>query len=173
MPRRPKRLPEKLYGSTLSWEGWTFQLLSSLAGLRYIDLRGTSFDSLEQRLKVRIHPDDEPNEAGLTELREYLRGARRSFTVSLDLRGTPFQLDVWRAVADIPFGETTSYGAIASSIARPKATRAVGRAVGANPIPLIIPCHRVIGSSGDLTGFGGGLPLKERLLALEHGSLSL
>ena len=173
MPRRPKRLPEKLYGSTLSWEGWTFQLLSSMRGVRYVDLRGASFEALEEQLKVRIHPDDEPNEPALAELREYLRGARRQFTVPLDLRGTPFQLDVWRAVDAVPFGKTTTYGSIATSIARPNATRAVGRAVGANPVPLIIPCHRVIGSSGELTGFGGGLPLKERLLALEHGSLSL
>ena len=76
-------------------------------------------------------------------------------------------------VAKIAYGETTTYGALAAGIGRPKATRAVGQAVGANPVPIVIPCHRVIGTSGSLTGFGGGLPLKERLLALERGSLSL
>ena len=173
MPRRPKPLPEKLYGSTLSWEGWTFRVLSSARGVRWIDRTGTSFEELEHKLKARIHPDDEPNEPALSELREYLRGTRRTFAVPLDLRGTPFQLDVWHAVAETPYGETCSYGDIAEAIARARATRAVGQAVGANPVPLIIPCHRVVGTSGSLTGFSGGLPLKERLLALEHGSLRL
>jgi len=76
-------------------------------------------------------------------------------------------------VDEIPYGDTTSYDALAPTLGRPKATRAVGQAVGANPVPIVIPCHRVVGTSGSLTGFGGGLPLKERFLALEQGSLSL
>ena len=91
----------------------------------------------------------------------------------LDLRGTPFQLSVWEALGGIPYGETTSYGEIAEQVGRPRAVRAVGQAVGANPVAIVLPCHRVIGSSGNLTGYAGGLPLKERLLALEKGSLSL
>ena len=173
MPKRPKPMPEKLYGSTASWEGWTFRVLSSLAGLRWVELRPTPFDALARRLHARVLPDDQPNGAFLGQLHEYLRGERQAFDLRLDLRGTPFQLSVWKAVADLPYGSTETYGEIASRIGRPRASRAVGQAVAANPIPIVIPCHRIIGASGGLTGFGGGLPLKERLLALEKGSLDL
>jgi len=173
MLRRLKLMPEKLYGSTASWEGWTFRVLSSLTGLRWLELRPTTFDALAKRLHARVLPDDQPNEAVLGQLHEYLRGKRRAFDLPLDLRGTPFQLAVWKAIADLPYGSTKTYGEVASHIGRPRASRAVGQAVGANPIPIIIPCHRIIGASGGLTGFGGGLPLKERLLALEKGSLSI
>ena len=91
----------------------------------------------------------------------------------VDLRGTEFQKAVWGAIRDVPYGDTTTYGSIAEKIERPTATRAVGQATGANPIPIVIPCHRIVGNDGQPTGFGGGLPLKERLLALEQGSLSL
>ncbi|MGA7613677.1 MAG: methylated-DNA--[protein]-cysteine S-methyltransferase [Thermoanaerobaculia bacterium] len=104
-----------------------------------------------------------------TELTEYLSGKRRSFTVPLDPDGTPFQLDVWNALRRIPYGETRTYGWIAQEIGRPAASRAVGAANGANPIPIIVPCHRVIGSTGALTGFGGGIAIKRWLLDLESG----
>lgn len=173
MREHPKSLPEKLYGSAISWEGWTFHILSSAAGLRFVDLVGTPFSQLAVQLKARVVPDDASNDAILQQVRAYLRGDRRSFDLPIDLQGTPFQVSVWRAVAEIPYGDTTTYGALAATIGRPKATRAVGQAVGANPVPIVIPCHRVVGTSGSLTGFGGGLPLKERFLALEQGSLSL
>jgi O-6-methylguanine DNA methyltransferase len=173
MPQRTKTLPEKLYGSAVSWEGWTFHVLSSKRGLRWIELAPTPFAALADRMGVRILPDDSANESILEQLHEYLRGRRRQFTVPLDLRGTEFQKSVWGALAEIPYGETTTYGAIASRIDAPKASRAVGQAVGANPAPIVIPCHRVLGSSGALVGYGGGLPLKERLLMLERGALSL
>lgn len=173
MPRRTKRLPEKLYASTISWEGWVFQVLSSFNGVRWLDLHPVTFEALEQQLGVRIVPDDQQNDRVLTELHAYLRGESHAFKVPVDLRGTPFQCDVWNAIAKIPYGQTTSYGELAESIGRPKATRAVGQATGANPVPIIIPCHRIIGASGGLTGFAGGLPLKERLLGLERGTLSL
>lgn len=101
------------------------------------------------------------------QLTAYFRGALRVFDVPLDMRGTPFQLEVWRALVAIPFGVTHSYGQVAAAIGRPKAVRAVGAANGANPVPIIVPCHRVIGSNGTLTGYGGGLPLKQQLLELE------
>ncbi len=173
MSQRPKSLPEKLYGSAVSWEGWTFHILSSPAGLRFVDLVGTPFPQLAERLKARVVPDDASNEEILQQVRGYLCGERRLFDLPLDLRGTDFQEAVWQAIAGIAYGETTTYGMLAAAIGRPTATRAVGQAVGANPVPIVIPCHRVIGTSGNLTGFGGGLPLKERLLALEQGSLSL
>jgi methylated-DNA-[protein]-cysteine S-methyltransferase len=102
------------------------------------------------------------------ELREYFAGERREFSVPLDFKGTEFQNKVWRALRSIPFGETRSYGELAAEIGAPKASRAVGAANGRNPIPIILPCHRVIGSSGSLTGFGGGLPMKKQLLAHEQ-----
>ena len=173
MPRRTKRLPEKLYASTVSWEGWVFQLLSSSGGVRWLDLHPVTFEALEQKLGARIVPDDQQNEHALAELHAYLQGELRAFSIPIDLRGTAFQCEVWNAIAQIPFGQTTTYGELANSIHRPKATRAVGQATGANPVPIIIPCHWVIGSTGGLTGFGGGLPLKERLLGLERGTLHL
>ena len=173
MARRAKRLPEKLYASTISWEGWVFRVLSSANGVRWLDLHPTSLESLEARLGARIVPDDQQNEFALSDIHGYLRGELRRFTVPVDLRGTEFQCDVWNAIAKIPYGQTISYGELAATIKRPKATRAVGQATGANPVPIIIPCHRVIGTTGNLVGFGGGLPLKERLLGLERGTLSL
>ena len=101
------------------------------------------------------------------QLEEYFSGARRSFHLSLAPVGTPFQLQVWRALCAIPYGETMSYGALARRLGHASAARAVGLANGANPLPIIQPCHRVIGADGTLTGFGGGLQIKRSLLALE------
>jgi methylated-DNA-[protein]-cysteine S-methyltransferase len=101
------------------------------------------------------------------ELTEYLDGKRKGFSVKLDPVGTPFQSKVWEALEKIPFGQTRSYGQIATQIGNVKAVRAVGAAIGRNPVSVMVPCHRVIGASGDLTGFAGGLKIKEQLLALE------
>ncbi|KEO85069.1 methylated-DNA--[protein]-cysteine S-methyltransferase [Tumebacillus flagellatus] len=101
------------------------------------------------------------------ELEEYYRGERRVFASALDLRGTEFQRLVWQAVAQIPAGETRSYREIAERVGRPRAVRAVGAANGANPVPILVPCHRVIGSSGSLTGYRGGLAMKRELLDME------
>jgi methylated-DNA-[protein]-cysteine S-methyltransferase len=101
------------------------------------------------------------------QLGEYFAGRRKTFDLTLDFTGTAFQKKVWRALLTIPFGETRSYAQIAKQIGHPKAVRAVGAANGRNPISIVTPCHRVIGSSGKLTGFAGGLATKERLLRLE------
>jgi methylated-DNA-[protein]-cysteine S-methyltransferase len=101
------------------------------------------------------------------QLDEYFAGRREEFDLPLAPRGTPFELSVWDELRRIPFGETRSYADIARALGKPAATRAVGRANGANPIPIVVPCHRVIGSNGSLTGFGGGLEAKARLLELE------
>jgi methylated-DNA-[protein]-cysteine S-methyltransferase len=101
------------------------------------------------------------------ELKEYFAGTREAFTVPLDMRGTAFQKNVWEALLGIPFGETRSYGQLASQLGSPTASRAVGAANGRNPVSIIVPCHRVIGSTGKLTGFAGGLDVKETLLTLE------
>jgi methylated-DNA-[protein]-cysteine S-methyltransferase len=102
------------------------------------------------------------------QIEEYLDGKRKQFKLPLALHGTEFQLAVWRALQDIPFGETRSYKEIAAGIGRPLAVRAVGMANNRNPISIIVPCHRVIGHDGKLVGYGGGLPLKQRLLELER-----
>ncbi len=101
------------------------------------------------------------------QLKAYFKGERKTFDLNLKPGGTEFQLRVLEELQKIPYGTTTSYGEIAKRIGRPKAVRAVGAANGRNPIPIIIPCHRVIGSSGDMTGFGGGIPTKEALIRLE------
>jgi methylated-DNA-[protein]-cysteine S-methyltransferase len=108
-----------------------------------------------------------------TELEEYFAGTREVFTVPLDMRGTPFQKQVWTALRNIPFGETRTYGQLAKQLGNPAATRAVGAANGRNPIAVIVPCHRVIGFSGKLTGFAGGLDAKAHLLNLEGRGESL
>ena len=106
------------------------------------------------------------------ELREYFSGRRRRFTVKLDLDGTEFQREAWGAMRKIPFGSTISYGDQARSIGKPKAFRAVGSANGKNPVPIIVPCHRVLASDGSLGGYSLGLPMKRRLLALEGVSVA-
>ena len=108
-----------------------------------------------------------------TQLEEYFAGHRRTLDLPLHLSGTAFQQRVWTALLDIPYGETTSYGKIAVAIGAPTASRAVGLANGQNPIPIIVPCHRVIGANGALTGYGGGLDAKRWLLALEAGHTGL
>ena len=107
------------------------------------------------------------------ELDEYFAGRLKKFTTKLAFNGTPFQIDVWKELTRIPYGETISYLDLANRIRNPKAVRAVGMANGANPIAIIVPCHRVIGSNGSLTGFGGGLPTKRALLELEKGQRTL
>lgn len=101
------------------------------------------------------------------ELQAYFEGRLTAFSVPLNWRGTPFQETVWRALMDIPYGETVSYGEIAKAIGRPKSARPVGGAVGRNPLPIIVPCHRVIGSDQSLTGFTGGIDIKVALLKQE------
>jgi methylated-DNA-[protein]-cysteine S-methyltransferase len=104
---------------------------------------------------------------GIRQLQEYFTGRRVDFDLPLTPEGTAFQLSVWRALQDIPYGQTISYGELARRVGNPKASRAVGAANGQNRIPIVIPCHRVIGANGTLTGFGGGLPIKQALLDLE------
>jgi O-6-methylguanine DNA methyltransferase len=114
-------------------------------------------------------PDGGELSSVTAELLDYLAGRRRAFTLPLDLRGTPFQLAVWAALRSIPFGEVRTYAQIAAMIGRPRAVRAVGAANGANPVAVIVPCHRVIGSNGELVGYAGGIEMKRMLLEHEQG----
>ena len=117
--------------------------------------------------------DSRPLKKVVRQLQAYFDGDLKEFDLPLKPEGTPFQLSVWNALLKIPYGQTTTYGELARGLGNPKASRAVGLANGSNPIPIVIPCHRVIGSNGKLTGFGGGLPVKEKLLALERRQLTL
>ena len=107
------------------------------------------------------------NSEAVDQIRDYFKGTLKAFSLPLDLDGTPFQLKVWNTLQKIPYGETISYAELARWIGKPEAVRAVGGANGKNPIPLVIPCHRVIGSDGSLTGYGSGLHIKSALLELE------
>ena len=116
-----------------------------------------------------VEADDHPVLAAATaQLAEYFAGRRQEFDIPLDLTGTEFQRAAWSALASVPFGETRSYRQQAEAIGRPKAVRAIGAANGKNPVPIVLPCHRIVGSDGSLTGYGGGLPIKEYLLNHER-----
>jgi methylated-DNA-[protein]-cysteine S-methyltransferase len=122
---------------------------------------------LKDRFPEEVVKNDQKNRKVLSQLGKYLKGNLRHFDCPLDLRGTPFQKKVWRELGKIPYGRTRSYQEIAKAVGNPKACRAVGNANGLNPIPLILPCHRVIESNGGLGGFGHGVKVKRRLLDFE------
>jgi methylated-DNA-[protein]-cysteine S-methyltransferase len=130
-------------------------------------LRSISFSASRSFPATDGRPSRVPFRDAIAQLDEYFAGRRRRFELEIRPEGTPFQKEVWDLLQTIPYGETSSYGELARQLGRPDASRAVGAANGRNPIPIVIPCHRVIGSDGSLTGFGGGLPTKRRLLAFE------
>ncbi len=136
-----------------------------------------AIEFLNGRKPPRLNPewkrDSRPFVEAVCQLLSYFAGELEEFKLPLAPQGTEFQRTVWGKLCDIPYGETISYGELAKRIGNPNASRAVGLANGSNPIPIIIPCHRVIGSNGKLTGYGGGLPIKEKLLALERKQLAL
>lgn len=139
-------------------------------GIVYLSVKDADDDILKQKYghaeKVNMEEYDYHKE-----VIEYLNGKRRAFTLPLDLKGTDFQLKVWRELLSIPYGETRTYKEIANNIGNPKACRAVGGALNKNPVLIVVPCHRVIGSNGGLVGFGGGLELKAKLLELERNAI--
>ncbi len=166
----------------------------SISGTNYDITMGTTSQGLcwlslgrvleeEQALKLwvkRWFPDQQlfrqrqaTNTKLIEEIKEYLTTKRQEFTVPLHQRGTPFQLRVWQELSRIPYGETCSYADIAARVGCPKGSRAIGMANNKNPIAIVVPCHRVIGKNGSLTGYGGGLDLKEKLLRLEGVKIQL
>jgi methylated-DNA-[protein]-cysteine S-methyltransferase len=147
---------------TQSMAGPLFLAASSKGLLRL------EFEARVQKLNIQLRESKPDLAPYLRELDEYFAGERREFSMPLDLRGTEFQLACWRALLEIPYGETRSYREIAQAIGHAHAYRAVGMANNRNPIAIVVPCHRVIASSGSLCGYGGGLDLKRRLLDLEH-----
>lgn len=160
---------ERYYSKRLPSPVGVLKLVASDAGLAAILWEND--DPRRVRLNRVIEDENHPILLETErQLGEYFAGRRRSFSLPLDFKGTPFQRRVWSALLTIPYGETRSYGEIARQIGNPAAVRAVGAANGRNPVSIIAPCHRVIGATGKLTGFAGGLETKARLLALETGA---
>jgi O-6-methylguanine DNA methyltransferase len=160
-----------VWWSEVETELGPFGLASTEGGLVAI-LFEDELTERERRLRGLVgphdtRPDDGRNAAAAGQLAEYARGARRGFDLRLDRRGTDFQRRAWAAVAAVPYGRTASYRQIAVRTGRPRAVRAVGAANGANPLPIVIPCHRIVGADGHLHGYAGGLAFKRRLLGLE------
>ncbi len=143
----------------VDWKGWGLKLVMTRGRLRQIMFGAKS------RATKPLKPE---MAAACEQLREYLGGSRKGFALELDIEGTEFQKQVWNALLEIPYGETRTYKQVAQQIGRPHAYRAVGQAAHKNPLPIVIPCHRLVGSDGSLTGFAGGLELKRSLLQLEH-----
>ncbi len=161
-----------IYTTTIDSPFGSLILVATPTGLCRVGLPGEGWAALKEWLARWVGPEmpEENPEAlapAVTQLREYFSRLRREFDLPLDLRGTPFQRRVWEELRGIPYGQTVSYGELARRVGRPGAARAVGRAVGANPIPIIVPCHRVVGADHSLVGYGGGLEVKEALLRLE------
>jgi methylated-DNA-[protein]-cysteine S-methyltransferase len=156
--------PSQLYRTTHPTPVGDLTLIASDHGLRAILWPKESPRRAGIPNHARRDPDHPILQRTAAQLDEYFAGTRTAFDIPLDLEGTRFQVAAWRALADIPFGSTTSYGQQAAALGIPRAARAVGAANGANPVCIVLPCHRVIGADGSLTGFGGGLQTKQWLL---------
>lgn len=162
-------MSSKLYYAFLPLFDRLYTVASTEKGLAYVSPDDGNLGILESHFKDYILEEDASmNAESVKQLEEYEQGLRQEFDLVLDIRlGTPFQQAIWQALLDVPYGQTTYYGALAEEINNPKAVRAVGGAVGRNPISIIIPCHRIIGKTGKLTGYSGGLDVKKVLLEIE------
>ncbi|MGF7046202.1 methylated-DNA-[protein]-cysteine S-methyltransferase [Paenibacillus sp. DS2015] len=165
-----------IYWTLLTHEAWSIYIAATSEGLCFVGSQNHPFEELTRWVQSRfpsntLNQDNEKLLPYASELIEYLQGTRTNFTSPFDFHGTPFQLAVWNALCSIPYGQTQSYSDIANQIQKPTAVRAVGAAIGANPILITVPCHRVIGKSGALTGYRGGVDMKTKLLRLEQDSL--
>ncbi|MBC2098114.1 methylated-DNA--[protein]-cysteine S-methyltransferase [Listeria booriae] len=167
----------KVYYGLMEAAGMRLYVGVSERGLMFVGSDGADIGELERwtvRKKGIDLMEDQDKIASFTrELALYLSGARREFDLPLDFAGTAFQEAVWQALLRIPYGQTRTYSDIAAEIGKPDAVRAVGTAIGANPILMVIPCHRVIGKNGKITGYRGGVAMKEQLLRLESASSAL
>jgi methylated-DNA-[protein]-cysteine S-methyltransferase len=166
-----------LYWSLLTFKDLNFYIASTAKGLVFVGSPNKPFEELSEWAKKRFSGSPfveaaEKLEPYAVEITEYLEGKRKTFTVPFDYDGTAFQLAVWNTLCAIPYGQTRSYSDIANSINKPAAVRAVGAAIGANPVLITVPCHRVVGKNGSLTGYRGGLEMKTRLLDLERQGLA-
>jgi epoxyqueuosine reductase len=158
--------PEIFRYSTLATPIGRLTVIVSEEGLAAIEFDGWAVPDATKS-KRRYVEDESGTKPFMEELEAYFRGELREFTLPLDLRGTEFQKQCWQALLGIPYGETRSYADIARAVGRPTAFRAVGMANHSNPIPIVVPCHRVLAANGSLCGYGGGLDIKRKLLELE------
>jgi methylated-DNA-[protein]-cysteine S-methyltransferase len=168
-----KGVIDSLYWTYLSYGQDRLVIAATESGLCYVGAWNEPFETFELWSgkvfdKFKRIQDDSKMEPYSRELREYMAGKRTTFTVPLDLQGTPFQLAVWEAMSRINYGKTASYMDVAQSLNKPESVRAVGTAIGRNPVLIVAPCHRIIGKNGALTGYRGGLKMKEQLLNLER-----
>lgn len=168
-----KNNKNNVYWTLLNHSQWNMYIASTTEGICYIGTPNAPFEELEVWVNKRLPSHtltEEPEilQPHTVELVDYLKERRRDFLLPIDLHGTPFQQIVWKALQEIPYGRTVSYSDIAERIEKPNAVRAVGTAIGANPVLIIVPCHRVIAKSGKLGGFRAGLEMKEQLLELER-----
>lgn len=162
-----------IFWSLLNNKHWNLYIAATEKGLCYVGSQNMPYKELADWAEKRfpgspLVEDNEKLNSYAEELKEYFDGKRKSFTVPFDYHGTAFQVAVWNALCEIPFGETKSYSDIANHINKPAAVRAVGAAIGANPVLITVPCHRVVGKNGSLTGYRGGLEMKTQLLELER-----
>ncbi|AAU24341.1 methylated-DNA--[protein]-cysteine S-methyltransferase [Bacillus licheniformis] len=166
-----------VYWRTLICRGWQIHIGATARGLCFTGGWNQGFEDLaawaEKRFTQPVFIRDDKGLAEYAEqLQAYLNGKRTHFSFPVDLAGTPFQLAVWKALSEIPYGSTCSYSDIAEHIEKQAAVRAVGAAIGANPLLMVVPCHRVIGKSGQLTGYRGGLDMKKELMMMESGGVT-
>jgi methylated-DNA-[protein]-cysteine S-methyltransferase len=174
---RSSKSQDQLYWTVIHHEDWRLIAAATNQGLCYVGSPNGPMEELTDWAARRLPGcvlvrDDRAMAAYEEKLTAYLTGGRREAPAdALDLRGTPFQLAVWRALSAIPYGATLSYTDIASSLGKPAAVRAVGAAIGANPVLIAVPCHRVVGKNGALTGYRGGLAMKAKLLKLENSRI--
>ena len=160
------------FRSTVKAPFGTLTVVASERGVRYCMFDNESHPKQLDGLNIIDDASHTCIANAVKQVKEYLAGTRLEFDLPLDLHGTEFQQQAWRSLAQVPYGKTWSYAQQAASIGRPAATRAIGAANGRNPVAVILPCHRIIGANGALTGFGGGLPVKQWLLEHERRVLS-
>jgi methylated-DNA-[protein]-cysteine S-methyltransferase len=173
--RMENKSASAIYWILLMQDEWKLHVAATTEGLCYVGSQDGSFEEMAGWINRRfpgrtLVRNDEKMLPYVQELLEYFQGNQRTFSIPFDYRGTPFQVAVWQALGEIPYGQTVSYSDIANRIRRPSSVRAVGAAIGANPILITVPCHRVIGKNGALTGYRGGMEMKQRLLQLERES---
>lgn len=162
-----------VYWMHLNDGSWTLYIAATMNGLCYVGSPNAPFEELETWVKKHLpthqmQKDESVLEPYAAELTDYLKGRIREFALPMDLHGTEFQRKVWAALQEVPYGKTVSYTDVAKQIHRPDAVRAVGTAIGANPVLITVPCHRIVGKNGKLSGYRGGIEMKKVLQSLER-----
>ena len=166
------KTPIEMFRGTVKAPFGILTVVASDKGVRFCMFAQDAHPKSFEGLVIKDDANHPMVKEALTQLREYFAGTRKKFDLKLDLQGTEFQVAAWKSLAKLPYGKTASYAQQAASIGRPKAVRAIGGANGRNPVAVILPCHRIIGADGSLTGFGGGLPVKVWLLEHEQRVLA-